>query len=241
MILLRRSVVAVATVFLLAPAVLAAQGAGIESRLQTRGLPADLAHRVATVAATAAARGVPDGPLADKAIEGWAKQVPPDRIVVAVQRFADQMASARDAVLAAGIASPQGPVIAAAAEAIRSGMRTDQVRMVVQAAGAGAIAAPGLSVAAALSAQGLGSDQATKIVVGAMQSHRSMAELLDMPSVARAMHDQGMSPGDIEHRMLDGGWSGGGDQGSGRTGDRGDRPPTVAPGTHDHDGHSHYR
>ena len=235
---MRRSVIA--AWLLVVPAVLAAQGTGIESRLVTRGLPAALAHRVALVAAAAAERGVPDGPLADKAIEGWAKQVPPDRIVVAVQRFADQMASARDAVLNAGIASPQGPVIAAAAEAMRSGMRADQVRSVVQAAGAGAIAAPGLSVAAALSAQGLGSEQATKIVVGAMQSHRSMAEILDLPSVARVWQDQGMSPGDIEHRMMDGGW-GGGDQGSGRTGDRGDRPPTVPPGTHDHDGHSRDR
>jgi hypothetical protein len=237
--LLRRTVVA--ALFLAVPVVLAAQAAGVEGRLQTRGLPASLAHRVAVVAAAAAGRGVPDGPLADKAIEGWAKQVPPDRIVVAVQRFADQMVRARDAVLTAGIATPQGPVIAAAAEAMRSGMRAEQVRRVVQAAGAGVIAAPGLSVAAALSAQGLGSDQATRIVVGAMQSHRSMQELLDMPSVARVWHDQGMSPGDIEHRMLDGGWNGGGNQGSGRTGDWGDRPPTVAPGTHDHDGHSHYR
>ncbi|HXY19085.1 MAG TPA: hypothetical protein VEH83_03740 [Gemmatimonadales bacterium] len=235
---MRRSVVA--AWLLVVPAVVAAQGTGIESRLVTRGLPAPLAHRVALVAAAAAARGVPDGPLADKAIEGWAKQVPPDRIVVAVQRFADQMASARDAVLSAGIASPQGPVIAAAAEAMRSGMRADQVQSVVQAAGAGAIAAPGLSVAAALSAQGLGTEQATKIVVGAMQSHRSMAEILDLPSVARVWQDQGMSPGDIEHRMMDGGW-GGGDQGSGRTGDRGDRPSTVPPGTHDHDGHSRDR
>ncbi|HTT67990.1 MAG TPA: hypothetical protein VMF70_08180 [Gemmatimonadales bacterium] len=234
---LRRS--AIAAGLLLVPAVLAAQGAGIEGRLQTRGLPASLAHRVAVVATAAAARGVPDGPLADKAIEGWAKQVPPDRIVVAVQHFADQMASARTAVIDAGIESPPGPVIAAAAEAMRSGMRADQVRSVVQAAGEGAVAAPGLSVAAALSAQGLGSDQATKIVVGAMHSHRSMADLLDLPSVARVMHDQGMSPGDIEHRMMNG--DGDGDQGSGRSGDRGDRPSSVPPGTHDHDGHSHDR
>ncbi|HXY68338.1 MAG TPA: hypothetical protein VEH62_02740 [Gemmatimonadales bacterium] len=228
---------AIAVALLLAPAALAAQGAGIEDRLQARGLPAALAHRVAAVAADATARGVPDGPLADKAIEGWAKQVPPDRIVAAVQRFADQMASARDAVLSAGVPSPTGPVIAAAAEAMRSGMRPEQVRSVVQAAGQGAIAAPGLSVAAALQAQGLGSDQAVKIVVGAMHSHRSMSELLDLPSVAHMMHDQGMSPGDIEHRILDGEGGGGGDQGSGHTGEH-DRPPTVPPGTrHDHDGH----
>jgi hypothetical protein len=225
---------------LAAPAVLLAQGTGIEGRLQARGVPAALAHDVAAIAADASARGVPDGPLADKAIEGWAKQVPAARILVAVRRFADQMVTARSAVRGAGIDAPSGAVIAAAAEAMRSGMRAEQVRSVVRAAAAADFAAPGLSVAAALSAQGLGGDQAVKIVVGAMHNHQSMAELLDLPSVARAMHDQGMSPGDIEHRILDGsgGGSGSGEHDGSRTGDHGDRPPVVPPGTtgHDHDG-----
>ncbi len=224
----------VAVWLLAAPAVLAAQGASVEGRLEARGVPVGLARQVAAIAADAASRGVPDGPLADKAIEGWAKQVPAERIVTAVRRFADQMTSARSAVRDAGIATPSGAVIAAAAEAMRSGMRAEQVRSVVQAAAAADFAAPGLSVAAALSAQGLGGDQAVKIVVGAMRSHESMAALLDLPSLARAMHDQGLSPGDIEHRMLDGG---DGDAQTGtRTGDHGDRPANVPPWTgHDHD------
>jgi len=136
-------------------------------------------------------------------------------------------------VRGAGIDAPSGAVIAAAAEAMRSGMRAEQVRSVVRAAAAAEFAAPGLSVAAALSAQGLGGDQAVKIVVGAMRNHQSMADLLDLPSVARAMHDQGLSSGDIEHRML-----GGGDHDGNRTGDHGDRPPLVPPGTgRDHYGH----
>ena len=228
--------VAVVTTWLLAaPAVLAAQGVGVEGRLEARGVPAQLAHQVAAIAADAVSRGVPDGPLADKAIEGWAKQVPADRILTAVRRFADQMSSARDAVRGAGIDAPSGAVIAAAAEAMRGGMRAEQVRSVVQAAAAAEIAAPGLSVAAALSAQGLGGDQAVKIVVGAMRSHESMAALLDLPSVARAMHDQGMSPGDIEHRMLGGGDGDG--QGGNHAGDHGDRPANVPPWwtRHDHD------
>jgi hypothetical protein len=219
---------------LVAPTALTGQGAGVEGRLEARGVSAGLAHDVAAIAADASARGVPEGPLADKAIEGWAKQVPAARILSAVRRFADQMISAREAVRGAGIETPSGPVIAAAAEAMRSGMRAEQVRSVVRAAAAADVAAPGLSVAAALSAQGLGGDQAVKIVVGAMRNHQSMAELLDLPSIARAMHDQGLSPGDIEHRILDGG--GGEDHGGKRTGDHGDRPPIVPPGTgHDHE------
>jgi hypothetical protein len=220
---------------LAAPGLLAAQGGGVEDRLTARGVPAALAHRVASIAADAAARGVPDGPLTEKAIEGWAKQVPAERIVAAVTRFVEQMVVARDAVRGAGVEAPAGPVIAAAAEAMRSGMQAEQVRSVVRAATATNFAAPGLSVAAALSAQGLGGEQAVKIVVGAMHNHQSMSDLLDLPSVARAMHDQGMSPGDIEHRILDGG-GGYGHDGK-RAGDRSDRPPTVPPGTrHDHEG-----
>ena len=88
----------VAAGLLAAPGLMVAQGGGVEGRLTARGVPADLAHQVAAIAADATARGVPDGPLADKAIEGWAKQVPADRIVAAVHRFVDQMVSARDAV-----------------------------------------------------------------------------------------------------------------------------------------------
>lgn len=222
-----------AACLLVAPAALTAQAAGVEQRLEARGVPAGLAREVAAIAASATARGVPEGPLADKAIEGWAKQVPAPRIVTAVRRFAEEMASAREAVRGAGIEAPSGPVIAAAAEAMRGGMRAEQVRSVVQAAAAADLAAPGLSVAAALAAQGLGGDQAVKIVVTAMRNHQSMADLLDLPSIARAMHDQGLSPGDIEHRILDGGY--GGDHDGRRTGDHGDRPPLVPPSTgHDH-------
>ena len=223
----------VAVLVLAAPAAVAAQDTGIEARLEARGLPAGLAHDVAAIAASASARGVPEQPLANKAIEGWAKRVPAPRILSAVRQFADQMFSARDAVRGAGIESPSGPVIAAAAEAMRSGMRAEQVRSVVRAAAAADVAAPGLSVAAALAAQGLGGDQAVKVVVTAMRNHQSMADLLDLPSIARAMHDQGLSPGDIEHRILDGGY--GGDHDGRRTGDHGDRPPLVPPSTgHDH-------
>lgn len=215
-----------------APALLVAQENGVEARLEARGLPASLAHGVAAIAAGASARGIPDQPLADKAIEGWAKRVPADRILGAVRHFADEMGNARDAVRAAGVEAPSGAVIAAAAEAMRGGMKPAQVRSVVQAAAAADIAAPGLSVAAALKAQGLGGEQAVKIVVGAMRNHESMAQLLDLPSIARAMHDEGLSPGDIEHRMLDGGDGGAHD--GWRSGDRGSRPSTVPSSGHDH-------
>jgi hypothetical protein len=65
--------------------------------------------------------------------------------------------------------------------------------------------------------------------VDAMQHRRPMSQLLDLPSVARSMHDQGMSPGEIGDRLLprhDADDGPGGD----RHGDKDDRPPGVPPG-----------
>jgi len=211
------------------PAALAAQepGAGLGARLSARGLPADLVQQVQRIASDAAAQGVPAGPLADKAVEGWAKHVPPARLVAALRQFAGQMAEAGAAVRSAGLENPPGSVIAAAAEAMGGGLKPDQVQSVVRAAGSAEEASPGLSVVASLTAQGLGASQAVSIVVEAMRHRQSMSQLLDLPSVARSLHDQGMSPGEIGDRLLphhdDG--PGGGEH----HGDK-DRPPGVPPG-----------
>ncbi len=213
-----------------APAALVAQQGSVEARLAARGLPADLAQGVQRIAADAAGQGVPAGPLADKAIEGWAKHVPPERILSAVRLFAGRMADAGSAVKAAGFRTPPGDLIAAAAEAMGGGLNAEQVGRVVRAAGTAAEAAPGLSVAASLAAQGLGNKQAVTIVVDAMQHRRTMSQLLDLPSVARAMHDQGMSPGEIGDRLLPRhGDDDAGGQGGDHRGNRGDRPPVVPP------------
>jgi hypothetical protein len=211
-----------------APAALAAQEAGIGPRLAARGLPSELVQEVERVATDAAARGVPASPLADKAIEGWAKHVPPARIVAALREFAGRMAVAGDAVRAAGLQHPTGNVIAAAAEAMGGGLRADEIRSVVRAAGTAEEASPGLSVAASLAAQGIASKQAVTIVVDAMQRRRPMSQLLDLPSVARSMHEQGMSPGEIGEQLLP--HHGDDTPGGERHGDKDDRPPGVPPG-----------
>jgi hypothetical protein len=212
---------------LCAPAVLAARQGSVVSRLSARGLPAALAREVQRIAADAAGQGVPPGPLADKAIEGWAKHVPPARIVSAVRLFAGRMAEAGAAVRSAGIQNPSGGVIAAAAEAMGGGLKAEEIRMVVRAAGAAEEASPGLSVAASLAAQGIGSKQAVTIVVDAMEHRRPMSQLLDLPSVARSMHDRGMSPGEIGERLLPHHRDAGGGE---HHGDKNDRPPGVPPG-----------
>ncbi len=215
-----------------APEALAAQGASVGARLAARGLPADLVQQVERVAADAAAQGVPAGPLADKAIEGWAKHVPPARIVSALQQFAGRMAEAGAAVRAAGLEHPTGSLVAAAAEAMGGGLKADEIGTIVRAAATPEAAAPGLSVATSLAAQGISDAQAVTIVVNALRRGRSMAQLLDLPSVARSMHEQGMSPGEIGDRLLphhgdDPG--GGGGQGDQHGNKGGNRPPVVPP------------
>ncbi len=218
-----------------APGLQAQQGS-VAARLTARGLPTDLARQVQQIADSAAARGVPSGPLADKAVEGWAKHVSAARITAAVRQFAGRMAEAGSAVRSGGLQAPPGIVVAAAAEAMSGGIDADEIGQVVRAAGTAGAAAPGLSVAAALRAQGLDSKQAVTIVVDAMQHHRSMAQLLDLPSVARVMHDQGMSPGQIGDKLLhqglgdDGGGGVGRGEGGDRRGGNRDRPPSVPPG-----------
>jgi hypothetical protein len=216
---------------LCAPAALAAQEGSIGSRLSARGLPTDLAQEVQRIASDAAVQGVPAGPLADKAIEGWAKHVPPSRIVSALRLFAGRMAEAGAAVRSAGLQNPPGSVIAAAAEAMGGGLKADEIRSVVRAAGTAAEASPGLSVAASLTAQGLDSRQAVTIVVSAMEHRRPMSQLLDLPSVARSMHDQGLSPGEIGDKLLPHHGDDAGGAGGEHHGDKGgDRPPGVPPG-----------
>lgn len=216
-----------------APGSLAAQDGSVAARLTARGLPADLARQVERIAFDAAAQGVPAGPLADKAIEGWAKHVPTERIVSAVRQFAGRMAEAGAAVRGGGLQSPPGSVVASAAEAMGGGLAADQIRTVVRAAGTAEEASPALSVAASLAAQGITTRQAVTIVVDAMQHRRPMSQLLDLPSVARSLHDQGMSPGEVGDRLLPHhGEDGHGEEGQGgeRHGDRNGRPPGAPPG-----------
>lgn len=219
----------VAGILAAVPPALLAQQSRVEARLTARGLPADLAREVQAIAADAASRGVPAEPLADKAIEGWAKHVPAARIVSAVRLFAGRMAEAGAAVRGAGLEAPPGALIAAAAEAMGGGLKAEQIRSVVRAADAPEAAAPGLSVAAALTAQGLASQQAVTIVVDAMHRRRPMSQLLDLPSLARSMHEQGLSPGEIGDKLMP---HRGGDEGGGEGDHHGgtrDRPPIVPP------------
>ena len=216
------------------PAALGAQEAATRARLDARGLPPDLAQQVTAVAERASARGLPGSAVADKAIEGWAKHVPAARILAAVEAYADRLEDARGTLGRAGIQAPGAAAVVAAAEALGRGLSADEVGDVARAAKAAGSLAPGLTVAAALRAQGLASSQAVGVVVEAMHRSRSVDQLLDLPSMARAMQAEGLAPGEVGQRMLRG-ERGEGEEREGRPGavpgsGTGHRPAVMPPG-----------
>jgi hypothetical protein len=216
------------------PAALGAQEVGVRSRLAARGLPAELVREVAAVADDAAARGLPGAAVADKAIEGWAKHVPAERILSAVQQYAGRLGEAYAALGRSGLAEPGAEIVVAAAEAMGRGLGAADVGAVVRAARAPAAIAPGLTVAAALTAQGLAAGAAVGVVVDAMHRGRTVNQLLDIPSMAQAMRSEGLDPGEIGKRMIRGdepGTGRGAIPGATPGGETGvHRPPGLPPG-----------
>jgi hypothetical protein len=212
---MRLLALAVATGAAAAPA----QQPDVRALLAARGLPPDLVTGVAAVATDAATRGLPTGPIADKALEGWAKRAPAERILTVVQAFTQRMGDAQVALRGAGVAAPPGDVIAAAADAMGRGMTPAQVGAVVRAGPSAAEAAPALHVAAVLSSQGMEMDQAVTVVSTAMRDGRPGDQILDMPSVMRAMQAQGMAPTEIGRQLMEG-----------RGGPRRGGPGSIGPG-----------
>lgn len=227
-----RAVLVSAIIVVAAADALAAQGgATVRARLEGRGLPAPLIVQVESVAARAAEQGLPTEPLADKAIEGFAKHIPAPRIVAAVRAFAGRMGDGRAAIRDAGLASPDGALIAAAAEALGTGLARADIGTVVRAAPEPPLAAPALTVAAALTAQGFTTAQAVDVVAQAMRGGRTMAQLLDIPGVARGLQQQGLTPAEAGRRILSGAplpGGGGGGPGHG-AGPGGPLPPGGQP------------
>ena len=185
------------------PAALAAQ-TDPRAQLESRGLPPDLVAQVVRIAADATAQGLPAGPIVDKAIEGFAKHAPATRITTALEQFSARMLDGRAAVRRAGVAEPSGELVTAAAEALARGIASAQVGTVVHASAAPTLAAPGLTVVAALAAQGMRADEAVAVVTDAMRRGRTASQILDLPSVARAIQARGLSPDETGQSMLHG-------------------------------------
>jgi hypothetical protein len=176
----------------------------VQQQLVARGAPPELAAQVQQIVSRAANEGLPTGPIADKALEGWAKRAPADRLLMAAGDLRVRLAAGRQAALEAQVQNPPAALVAAAAQALGRGMTPEDVRTLVRSAGPVEAATTGLMVASSLAAQGIGRTAATRAVERAFRDGRTPSQVLELPSVAAALIARGMSVGEVTTRMLAG-------------------------------------
>ncbi len=164
---------------------------GIADRLSGR-VPPDVDAAVESLGTDAAARGLPIDPLIQKAIEGSAKRVPPERVIAAVRLVVMQLDTAAAALRAGGMISDT-LAIAAGAFAINAGMDArDITNLILRGGGQTAVNVRlELNVAGTLVAMGVPSAEAANLVSASVQSDSPATKLLSLPSrvqgeVARA-------------------------------------------------------
>lgn len=135
--------------------------------------------------AVAVAESLPTEPLVQKALEGSAKGVPPDRLVNGVRRGLLQLREARIIVaraLPAGQAVPEGHVAAVAA-ALARGLNPSVVERLLAAAPSEP-PAPALHATADLMAHGFNADSAADLLVEAHDKGLRGDRLLDVATAA---------------------------------------------------------
>jgi hypothetical protein len=171
---------------------LAAQG-DVTARLAGRVPPA-VAAAVRVLADSAAARGLPADPLVDKAIEGGAKGVAPERVVAAVRLVFGELDAAAAAIRAGRVVIPDGETIQAGAFALAAGMAGPQVTELVRLSSGPYAPAATLRVAGTLTALGVPAPQTVELVRETIQSGRSASDLLALPAKLQSRVARGASP-----------------------------------------------
>jgi hypothetical protein len=170
---------------------LAAQG-DVRARLVGRVSP-DLLQLVVTMSDSARALGLPDAPLVDKALEGAAKGIAPDRIAVAIQTVFGQLNTAASVMRSAG-AAPTSQEIEAGAFALGAGLRGDDVAMLTQTSDASHPTMAVLQVAGALAALGVPRAQTVGLVRAEVRSGLPLGDLTNLPAQVQAVTAGGVPP-----------------------------------------------
>lgn len=165
----------------------------VAARLGGR-VPPTVRQAVVTIAAGAAARGLPVEPLVQKAIEGGAKGVPADRVIAAVRSLAGRLGDAMAALHEAGLATPDGDVVEGGADALNAGLTSHDVRDLVRLSRPPYDPSLTLRVAATLAALGVPGPQALQLVEGIISAGRSASDLLALPAEVQAGVGRGATP-----------------------------------------------
>ena len=165
----------------------------VQVRLDRRVSP-EVQQAVRSIAADAAAHGLPVDPLVQKAIEGGAKGVPGDRVIAAVRALAGRLAEAKEAVSEAGVGAPSGDVVEGGADALNAGLSKSQVGELVRVSQPPQDPGLTLRVAATLAALGVPATQALELVQGMISAGRSPSDLLGLPGQVQAGVARGATP-----------------------------------------------
>lgn len=164
---------------------LAAQSGGIRAgdRLTGHVPPATL-PAIDSIVEEAAQAGLPTEPLIQKALEGGAKRVSPDRLVAAVGASAAQLRSARALLQSAGEARPSDPAeITAVAAALSRGVSPQQVARLSEAL-PGEPTGPALHAVADLVGHGFAEDSSVDLVIAGAQLGLRGLRFLDVAAAA---------------------------------------------------------
>ena len=192
----------------------------VRVRLEGRVPPAILAS-VEAIVADAAARELPTEPLVQKALEGGAKGVAPERILAAVQLVHTRLSAAGAAIDRAGVGR-SATAIEAGAFALTAGLSGEDVSALVR--GASDDPAPALRVAATLSALGVPAAETVALVTSTVAAG---ADVTALPQTIQAAMIRGATPAQAA-RLAQGGGGGRG-QPHGPPPDRPSRPNPKKP------------
>ncbi len=187
-----------------------------------QAFPAETVAEIEGILATAQAAGVPTDPLINKALEGAAKGVPGDRVVVALSAYYERLQETRTL-----IGSERGvPSLVAGADALRRGVPNRLVGDLARGH-SGDLAVP-LVVLGDLIVAGVAADQAYAIVENALEEGHAFEEMLAIPGAVEHLMRQGHSA--TEAAGMVGSAIGSGQFGAmGQQGRAMSRPPQGAP------------
>jgi hypothetical protein len=166
----------------------------VAARLAGR-VPPDVSALVQQLAADAVARGLPVDPLIQKAIEGAAKNIPSERVAIAVRAVAAQLDAAATALRDGGRNTPDTEAVAAGAFALNAGLAHADVAALARAShGRSPDVALALRVAGTLTALGVPSAETVALVSATLATGSSPSDLLTLPSQVQAQVARGATP-----------------------------------------------
>ncbi len=172
------------------PRALAAQGADPMARVQA-ALPAAAAAEFAATVQDARSRGLPVEPLVDKALEGTAKGVAPDRILAVVRALEGDLGRARFLLGAdRGLVASD---VAGIADALRRGVPETALRTIAEADGRGSMTMEAHVLADLLEA-GVPVEAALDVLSAWRGRGHDAEELRDLPAAVEGAMHSGKGP-----------------------------------------------